>query len=97
MAHAVGWSTRSFEENGIPFAKGINILDSSSALKNRKLDQSCTSNPKSEVSDWTSNCIPRRRMPANPGKAQVTLWRTYYSGRQINFHELMRAAICLSS
>ena len=32
---------------------GINILDSSSVLKNRKLDQSCTSNPKSEVSDWT--------------------------------------------
>ena len=35
------------------FAKGINILDASSALKNRKLDKSCTSNPKSEVSDWT--------------------------------------------
>ena len=34
-------------------AQGINILDSSSAVKNRKLDKSCTSNPKSEVSDWT--------------------------------------------
>ena len=24
-------------------------------MKNRKLDKSCTSNPKSEVSDWTSS------------------------------------------
>ena len=75
--------SRTNDGRDVPRCDVLSVNGSPNALKNRKLDQSCTSNPKSEVSDWTSSAIPRRRMPANPRKAQELHQRLINFGARI--------------